>query len=175
MILGNLEWSGYSFLAVILFMLPRIFHKKSRWLNSYFNKNFAVLLETIIIIVFILAFIGGVEYHSNASQYDSFEHVFSTGLIIFILAILFDNYLVNVKRVKSYKVAIGVVFTMLLFLILWELFEWWGDTNYGFIQYIPVDDPNDLIYDFIANAAGITVALAIYYGYKDKIMKQLKR
>lgn len=174
---GFLQFLGFVIFALILF-IPRFIYKK---INSQGDIQPGLTwVEILVISAIILNSIGYIWLFDRLFLFyigfDTFAHFVTPILITLALAIIFIFYyqLKNVKVNKS-KFILTLVVITLIYSFFWELVEYVIDLVFDVGIYGERGQPNDTLYDLIADLLSIPVISVIVYKYLDYINDQLEK
>lgn len=170
-----------TFLLGAAGLLVLFLFQKSKLFFKYYNSSFGDTILGISGIIFLMSDIGNLYFYDRFTfdwaGYDTLTHFFIPMLFVILAAMLYESLRIKKGVVGAIEVILVSSLTVVIFSILWELFEkqsdiWWG-TKMFFdpTQPIILDTTDDLVADFYGVFIG---SLLIFKNWESWNKKWLK-
>lgn len=149
--------AAMSTLSAFLLGLPLYFHMYTEWKNRITGNERGVI-EVLMAIMLAGNGIGSLGFYRSLQYYDMGLHFFFPILTGICIAIVLNGWFQN--RVDPSQIAVRTVSIIALCVLLWEGYEWTGDTFLGTAMLGQNGEELDTVYDIIA---GVIALIPIYF------------
>ena len=167
----------WTIITPLLLVIPKALYKL---VKKDYNEKLLNTFEMFALLLLITSVGHTLYFKSLGIDFDSFSHFFNLVIYTLIFGILY--YLIKTKITKK-KVSVNeimtfsFIFTLILAVILWEKFQFYGDKLFGTKMFSdPIQDPYlDSFLDQIFGTIGTITGLIILYLEFEKWLIKWKR
>lgn len=167
----NDEWmlAFLSALSACALFLPWILFRFAPTLRGKGTAARLGRFELMVLLAELASWAGSFGLYRIGLEYDSFVHAFSSGLVAVgataIVSLSRPSWMRHPRRL-----ALGAFVIVAAAGIGNELFEWGSDRLFGTGLYSEAGQPNDTLYDLIANAFGFLLGSWLAYRNRETIV-----
>lgn len=143
---------------MLLMVTPRLLYRYTR-LKEFVQRDVIHLLEIIGCVMSILNGLGALSFYRTLAYYDTVIHFTGALGIGMIVALLLGAGFKTAHNYTLHRLRFFSIFITVIFLFLWEAFEYVGDMLFHTSMLGQVGEPYDTLYDIIA---GVIAMILLY-------------